>query len=84
MTTPADTARPAHVAAGDVANAASDNAARLWGSLEAAERAASLAWTQTYHAARAAGDDATAAYALETSRRHWHNADRLAALFARR
>lgn len=84
MTATTTNPRPSHVAAGDVAHAAGDHAAHLWGVLEAAERAASLAWTATRHAARAAGDEHTAAYALENARRHWRAADSLAELFQAR
>ena len=75
---------PRHVRLAEHANAIGDNAARGWGSLEATERAASAAWASVEHAAREGGDEASAAYARKQSRRHWRNADRLAAAFSNR
>lgn len=82
MTTPA-TPAPHHVALANAAATAGDAAARLWGQLEAAERAAAAAWTAAGHAARDAGDQASADHAHDIAREHWRRADRLAAIFAR-
>ena len=73
---------PRHVRLADDASAIGDNAARLWGQLEATERAASAAWAAAHHAAHDAGDEATAAYAVTMSRRHWKSAERLRVAFA--
>ena len=50
--------------------------------LEAAERQASAWWESARKAARDAGDTSAADQALERSRRHWENADRIAAMYA--
>lgn len=74
---------PRHLRLANDANAIGDNAARLWGLLEAAERAASAAWAAAHHAAHDAGDDGSAIYAETMSRRHWNSADRVRVAFAR-
>lgn len=79
MSTETETARYLRLA--DDANAIGDNAARLWGQLEATERAASAAWAAAHHAARDAGDNASAEYAETMSRRHWKSAERLRVAF---
>lgn len=76
MTTPTST--PAYVTLATAAAEAGTAAARLWGELESAERLASSSWSAVYHAARAAGDEATAGMAVAFSRDHWSRADRLA------
>lgn len=74
---------PRHVRLANDAAAIGDNAARLWGQLEAAERAAAAAWAAAQHAAHEAGDDGSAAYAVDVSRRHWKNAERLRVAFSK-
>jgi len=72
---------PRHVLLAEHANAIGDNVARGFGSLEASARAASAAWASVEHAARDAGDDASADYARKQSRRHWKDAERLRVVF---
>jgi hypothetical protein len=81
MNTESETARYLRLA--DDANAIGDNAARLWGQLEATERAASAAWAAAHHAAHDAGDNGSATYAETMSRRHWKSAERLRVAFHR-
>lgn len=62
------------------ANAATDDAARLRGLLEASEMAAAGRWTIAMIDAAKAGDATTADYAANMARGHRANADSVAAI----